>query len=63
MCVHVCVSYKCMNELVQDPSDGKVQVPLANGQTFQVILADIQVAGNWSAGCGKVLASWTCRQD
>ena len=41
VCVFACVPYECMNELVQDPLDGKVQVPLANGQTIQVVLADI----------------------
>lgn len=46
--VSVSASYECMNELMQDPSNGNVQVLLANGQLLQVVLADIQVASNWS---------------
>lgn len=44
----VSASYECMNELMQDPSNGDVQVLFANGQLLHIVLADIQVASNWS---------------
>lgn len=63
VCVCACVSYECMNELVQDPSDGKVQCPLATVQLLQVILADIQIASNRPVWGGEVLAFLCFNQD